>query len=85
MFVEQEESVVKFFALFGASVVLAGCVNPQVFETEPVTLKTPKGAVTCQLYTPDQVAWDRAIAWPKGLSAKKADKICREEGERRLR
>lgn len=74
----------KFVALFGVSVALAGCVSPQALETEPVTLKTPKGVVTCQLYTLDQVTWDRATAWPKGLTAEKADRLCREEGARRL-
>lgn len=74
--------VKKLLASFGA-VALAGCVqNPQNFETVPVTLKTPKGKVTCQLYNLETVLWDRAISKSAGLSDHEADQYCRTEGYR---
>lgn len=65
---------------------LAGCVSsPEAYETEPVELTTPKGTVTCQLYTDEIVLWDRAILWPRTISAAEADAVCKEEGRRRAR
>lgn len=69
-----------------AAGILAGCVaSPEAYETPPVDLKTPKGVVTCQLYTDEIVLWDRAIRWPRTISAEEADAYCKEEGRRRAR
>ncbi len=69
-----------------AGVLLTGCISsPQAYETEPVDLKTPKGTVTCQLYTDEIVLWDRAIRWPRTITAEQADAVCKEEGRRRAR
>lgn len=66
-----------------AAATMAGCVpSPQNYESEPVVLKTPKGNVTCQLYTPELVIWDRSIDRPYGMSVETADAICRKEGQR---
>lgn len=66
-----------------ALIVVAGCVgDPTAYETAPVKLKTEKGTVTCQLYTREQVIWDRAIDRPANMSVKEADELCRAEGRR---
>ena len=63
---------------------LAACVpDPRAYETPPVTLKTPKGPVTCQLYTDRIVAWDRSIDRPARMGLTEADNLCRAEGQRR--
>ena len=73
----------KVGLLVGAMMFLYGCVgDPSTYETEPVSLETPKGTVICQLYTPDRVIWDRAINRPDSMSIKEADDLCRAEGER---
>lgn len=64
---------------------LAGCISPEQYETEPVSLKTAKGTVVCQLYTKEQVVWDRAIDWPRKMTVEEADNICKAEGYRQLR
>lgn len=70
------------FCTAGA-LVLAGCsVDPRSFETAPVDLKTPKGIVTCQLYTKERVLWDRSINRPESMTVQEADDICRAEGLR---
>lgn len=64
--------------------LLSGCVaSPEAYETPPVDLETPKGVVTCQLYTDEIVLWDRAIRWPRAMSAEAADALCKKEGNRR--
>ncbi len=66
--------------------LLAGCApDPAAYETEPVRIASAKGTVTCQLYTRDTVLWDRAIDWPRSLSAAEADALCKEEGHRQKR
>jgi hypothetical protein len=63
---------------------LAACIpDPRAYETPPVTLKTPEGPVTCQLYTDRIVAWDRSIDRPARMSLTEADGLCRAEGQRR--
>lgn len=72
-------------AVLGSALFLAGCVSsPVQYETRPVQLETPKGIVTCQLYTDDIVLWDRAIDRPETMTVREADQYCREEGQRRL-
>ncbi len=62
---------------------LAACVpDPKSFETEPVVVQTSVGPVTCQLYTAEIVAWDRAIDRPERMSVAEADAICQAEGRR---
>ncbi|WP_170769773.1 hypothetical protein [Ruegeria lacuscaerulensis] len=66
---------------------LAACVpSPEDFETTPVKVQTPKGEVTCQLYRPDRVIWDRAIDFPATkMTVPEADAYCKQEGQRRLK
>ncbi|WP_171181208.1 hypothetical protein [Ruegeria sp. HKCCD8929] len=66
-----------------SAAVLSGCAGPAFFESEPVEVDTPKGVVTCQLYLPEEVAWDEAVLAPPGMSIPEADEICRIEGHRR--
>ena len=73
----------KTAILLAATTALAGCVSdPRAYETEPVQLRTSKGIVTCQLYTREQVLWDRSINRPNNMSVEEADTICRNEGHR---
>ncbi|GGH17915.1 hypothetical protein SAMN05444007_11738 [Cribrihabitans marinus] len=71
-------------AITAAGLLAACSPDPRNFETDPVRIDTPKGAVTCQLYTDQTVVWDRAIAAPAGMSIQEADKICVDEGYRRM-
>lgn len=64
------------------AVLVSGCVDPKDFETDPVKVKTKKGVVTCQLYTKDEVLWDRAIDFPRSMKVPAADKVCKAEGHR---
>ncbi|KIC44415.1 hypothetical protein RA28_15940 [Ruegeria sp. ANG-S4] len=66
--------------------VVAGCIpTPESLETTPVQVQTPKGVVTCQLYSQSRVSWDRAIDFPATkMSVPEADGYCRQEGQRRL-
>jgi hypothetical protein len=64
-------------------VALSGCIDPRRFESTPVEVETASGVVTCQLYTPGMVIWDRAINRPEDMSVEEADEICSEEGLRR--
>lgn len=67
-----------------AALLATGCVpSPEEFETEPVRVQTAKGVVTCQLYSPDYVVWDRAIDRPSSMSVQEGDAICKAEGQRR--
>ena len=63
--------------------VLAACApDPRAYETDPVEVQTSQGVVTCQLYTRNIVAWDRAIDRPDTMSVQQADQICKTEGQR---
>lgn len=75
----------KILALSVTALMLAGCTSPTQFESEPVVLETAQGPVTCQLYTPQLVAWDRAIDRPATMSVRDADILCRNEGIRMQR
>lgn len=68
-----------------ASGVMAGCVNKTAYESNPVQIKTPKGTVTCQLYTRDRVQWDESIAVPAGMTKAEGDAYCIQEGHRQFR
>lgn len=73
------------FALLGAA-MLAGCaITPEQYESTPVVISTAQGPVTCQLYTLEQVTWDRAIHRPDAMGVDTADTLCRNEGARILR
>ena len=60
---------------------LSACANPVYYETAPVLAESPMGPVTCQIYTHEQVSWDRSIARPEAMDVKVADDICRDEGQ----
>jgi hypothetical protein len=62
--------------------LVSGCVDPKAFESDPVKVKTNKGVVTCQLYTKDEVLWDRAVDFPKSMTVLAADKVCVAEGHK---
>lgn len=68
-------------AVAGAA-VLAGCSSPAQFESAPVRVETSQGVVTCQLYTPEMVVWDRSINRPNKMDVRTADNICINEGRR---
>ncbi len=63
--------------------LLAGCISKRTFESEPVTVSTAAGPVTCQLYGRNQVVWDEALLKPPAMTDAGADRICRDEGYRR--
>lgn len=69
-------------AAFGA---VSACVTPEQFESEPVIVNSPQGPITCQLYTKNDLSWDRSIDHPGTLSVKAADTYCRNEGARILK
>jgi hypothetical protein len=74
---------VKLFLPLAALALLGGCVqSPEYYETTPVQVATPKGVVTCQLYTREMVIWDRSIDRPARMSVQEADAICQAEGRR---
>ena len=64
--------------------ILAGCLSPEGYESEPVQLQTAQGPVICQLYTRDRALWDRAIHRPQTMTVQTADAIRMAEGERQL-
>lgn len=68
------------------TMLVTGCaITPEQYETTPVVLSTAQGPVTCQLYTLEQVTWDRSIHRPNAMSVDTADALCRNEGNRILR
>ena len=73
----------KLSILVAAAAILSGCtIDPRSYESTPVKVKTPKGLVTCQLYTRERVLWDRSIDRPSNMSLEEADSICLAEGQR---
>jgi len=72
-------------SLLGATLAIVTACSPTAYETEPVTLETDKGDVTCQLYTHSSVILDRAIHMPHAMHVAEADALCRAEGERRMK
>lgn len=70
-------------AIAPAILLLAACsLDPREYESTPVVLQTAAGPVTCQLYTHEQVIWDRAISRPGSMTVETADNLCRQEGAR---
>jgi hypothetical protein len=69
-------------SLLGATLALVSGCTIASMETEPVTLKTDKGEVVCQLYDRHTVIFDRAIHMPHAMHIAEADALCRAEGER---
>lgn len=64
-----------------ATAALTGCVaDSSDYETKPVTINTPEGKVTCQLYTKRFVKWDKAIRKPADMTFKRANDICFDLG-----
>lgn len=67
-----------------ALLAASGCTDvKRGYETPPVAVSTAQGAVTCQLYTPNAVLWDRALSKPATMSDADANRQCRAEGELR--
>lgn len=66
-----------------ACLTISACVSPADYESDPVQVASPQGAVTCQLYTQNVTSWDRSINRPETMSVETADDICRNEGKRR--
>ncbi|WP_371169725.1 hypothetical protein [Aliiroseovarius sp. 2305UL8-7] len=67
-----------------ASVVAVSGCGRSSYESTPVVVKTPKGEVTCQLYTVERVQWDQAIAKPANMSKREADNVCIAKGAKQL-
>ena len=66
-----------------AVATLSACnITPQDYETPPVLAESAMGPVTCQIYTHEQVTWDRSITRPEKMDTKTADNLCRAEGKR---
>lgn len=63
-----------------AAFVLAGCVSPRDFETDPITVSTEQGDVVCQLYTHQRVMFDKSVSHPDAMSKQDADKVCVDKG-----
>ena len=77
-------SKIKYLVIplvFGVS----GCLSAVNYETAPVVVSTAQGPVTCQLYTREQVTWDRSIGRPEEMSVHVADAVCVNEGLKRSR
>lgn len=74
---------VTYLAVLFSLMLVSGCAHPTYYETAPVEVETPRGVVTCQLYTPEEVLLDEAIFAPDGMSIPEADAFCRAEGHRR--
>ncbi len=74
---------IKFGLVIIAATTLSACaITPEQFESAPVLADSPAGPVTCQIYTHEQVTWDRSINRPASLSVATADSLCRQEGAR---
>jgi hypothetical protein len=73
----------KLVASLAAATICTGCINLADYESTPVQVSTSQGIVTCQLYRPNEVLWDRATDAPRGMSIKTADNVCIKEGSRR--
>lgn len=75
----------KMLLILAGGLALSACsLDPRAYETTPVVVDTAAGPVTCQLYTHEQVTWDRATARPASMDVETADNICRAEGQREL-
>ncbi|MCK8462600.1 hypothetical protein MUY35_01890 [Aliiroseovarius sp. S1339] len=72
------------FIVLAGAVLLSGCLRSS-YESTPVEVNTPKGKVTCQLYTPDRVQWDEAISKPESMTKREADRICIGRGAEQLK
>ncbi len=66
-----------------AVAALSACsLNPKDYETTPVIADSAMGPVICQIYTHEQVTWDRSIDRPEKMGVETADNLCRAEGTR---
>ncbi|MDO5643182.1 MAG: hypothetical protein Q4G26_12465 [Paracoccus sp. (in: a-proteobacteria)] len=69
-----------------ALAALSACnITPEQYETHPVFAESPLGPVVCQIYTHEQVTWDRSINRPERMTVATADNLCRQEGYRIMR
>ena len=69
-------------SLLGATLALVSGCTTKSFETAPVTLKTDKGDVVCQLYDRNTVIFDHVVHMPNAMHVEEANALCRAEGER---
>ncbi|MBA4492276.1 hypothetical protein [Paracoccus sp. S1E-3] len=66
-----------------AIATLSACsISPKDYETTPVIADSAMGPVICQIYTHEQVTWDRSIKRPEKMDTETADNLCRAEGKR---
>lgn len=72
-----------FLGILGVT-ALSACMSPADYETTPVIVNTQNGPVVCQLYTREQVLWDRAVSVPAGMTVQEADQVCIAEGHRQM-
>ncbi len=61
-------------------VSIGACVPEGMMESDPVTVPTNYGNITCQLYSKDINWWDRSISYPRGMTQQSADQLCFEVG-----
>lgn len=62
--------------------VSACAISPKDYESTPVIAESAMGPVVCQIYTHEQVTWDRSIQRPEKMDVDTADNLCRAEGKR---
>lgn len=74
--------MIKKLIVPGIAAALLTACTPAQFESPPVTLDTPQGPVTCQLYTKSMLDWDRSTDRPDTMSVETADALCKQEGRR---
>ncbi|HMQ40079.1 MAG TPA: hypothetical protein PKC09_02285 [Paracoccus sp. (in: a-proteobacteria)] len=75
----------KMALVVAAVATLSACaITPKDYETTPVIAQSPLGPVICQIYTHEQVTWDRSIRRPEKMDTETADNLCRQEGQRIL-
>ncbi len=70
------------FAVVAVAALSACSISPKDYETTPVIADSAMGPVICQIYTHEQVTWDRSIDRPDKMGVETADNLCRAEGKR---
>ncbi|MFV0291713.1 MAG: hypothetical protein ACK5II_00170 [Paracoccus sp. (in: a-proteobacteria)] len=74
---------IKATVAIAAVALLSACtITPKQYESTPVIAQSPMGPVICQIYTHEQVTWDRSIDRPEAMDVTTADNLCRMEGQR---
>lgn len=70
--------MIKILMLVGFLGITA--CSPRFYETAPVVVNSAEGPVICQLYTKEEVLWDRSISRPENMTVTMADTLCVKEG-----